>query len=142
MYTDPQDGMQAKFSMEFCVAVALRNAGVGLNDFTPAAVRNPRFRDLMPLVHRHPVDKQESEFPTRVEIVTKSGATHTIEVDAPKGRDDNPMSDAELWDKLKQCCRGILDDATAAALATALDRLDGGSAVADLMRPLRFNHES
>ncbi|MDX2144268.1 MAG: MmgE/PrpD family protein [Rhodospirillaceae bacterium] len=142
MYTDPQDGMQAKFSMEFCVAVALRNAGVGLNDFTPEAVRDPRFRELMTLVKRQPVDKQESEFPTRVEIVTRAGQTHMIDVDAPKGRDDNPMSDAELWDKLKQCCRGILDEPKTEALTKALDRLDSDQTISGLMNLLRFNPKS
>jgi 2-methylcitrate dehydratase PrpD len=118
----------------------MRNGGVGLNDFTPEAVRDPKFRGLMPLVKRHPVDKLESEFPTRVEIVMTSGATHTATVDAPKGRDDNPMTDAELWDKLKQCCRGVLSDTATTTLTTALERFDADGMVAELMAPLRFNH--
>jgi len=138
MYTNPTDGMQAKFSMEFCLAVALRNTGVGLNDFTPQAVADAKFRDLMPRVHRHPVDKLESEFPTRVEVVTTAGATHMIAVDAPKGRADNPLSDAELWDKLHQCCRGVMSDAAAQKLAAALDKIDGPQPVATLMNLLRF----
>jgi len=142
MYTDPQDGMQAKFSMEFCVAVALRNGGVGLTDFTPEAVRAPRFRSLMPLIHRHPVDKLESEFPTRVEITLRSGARHTTVIDAPKGRADNPMTDAELWDKLRQCCRGILSDETTDRLARALDGLNGPAPVNELMSVLRFRGSS
>jgi 2-methylcitrate dehydratase PrpD len=137
MYTDPRDGMQAKFSMEYCLAVALQNKGIGLNDFTPAAVVDPAFRAVMPLVHRHPVDKSESEFPTRVEITLKSGPVHTASVDAPKGRADNPLSDAELWDKLHQCCRGLLSPAVTKDLASALDQLTTARPVADLMKILR-----
>ena len=140
MYTDPQDGMQAKFSMEFCLAVALRNRAVGLNDFTPEAVRDPSFRGLMPLVRRHPVDKSESEFPTRVEIVLKSGGKLVAEINAPKGRDDNPMSDAELWDKLRQCCRGILDNAVTDRLTETLQALDSRQSIGALMTLLRFGN--
>ncbi|MBL8629262.1 MAG: MmgE/PrpD family protein [Rhodospirillaceae bacterium] len=138
MYTNPQDGMQAKFSMEYCVAVALRNCGVGLADFTPEAVASAKFRDLMPLVHRHPVDKLESEFPTRIEIKLKNATTHSIEIDAPKGRADNPMTDAELWDKLNQCCRGILDTGATQRVADALEKLDGPQPINVLMTNLRF----
>jgi 2-methylcitrate dehydratase PrpD len=138
MYTDPKDGMQAKFSMEYCVAVALENKGVGLADFEPAAISNPKFRALMPRVHRHPVDKSESEFPTRVALTLQSGDVRTIEIDAPKGRSDNPMTDAELWDKLAQCCRGILDTATTKRVSESLEQLDGAQSVDVLMAQLRF----
>ncbi|MBL8644669.1 MAG: MmgE/PrpD family protein [Rhodospirillaceae bacterium] len=141
MYTNPQDGMQAKFSMEFCLAVALLNRGVGLADFTPEAVNNANFRNLMPLVHRHPVDKLESEFPTRVEITLNSGVRCTAEVDAPKGRADNPMTDAELWDKLQQCCRGVLDDESTSRISDALNKLDGPQTINALMAALRFNQK-
>lgn len=139
MYVDPQTGAEAKFSMEYCLAVALRNGGIGLADFTPERVADPAFRSLMPLVHRIPVDKQESEFATRVDVVLKDGRTLTTTVDAPKGRADNPLSEAELWDKLRQCCRGVLDEAATATLIRALARLDELPSVADVMTPLRFD---
>ena len=142
MYTDPKDGMQAKFSMEYCVAVALQNKGIGLADFEPASITNAKFRALMPLVHRHPVDKSESEFPTRVELKLKSGDVRSIEIDAPKGRSDNPMTDTELWDKLAQCCRGILDTATVKRVSDALQQLDGPQSVDVLMAQLRFKQKS
>lgn len=138
MYTDPVDGMQAKFSMEFCVAVALCNCGVGLDDFSPRAVADEKFRKLMQLVHRHPVDKPESVFPTRVEMTLKSNTKHEISVDAPKGRADNPMTDDELWDKLRQCCRGVVDEATTQKIGAALSNLDGAQPVNALMSHLRF----
>jgi len=139
MHTNPQDGMQAKFSMEFCLAVALCNGGVGLSDFTPEAVADNRFRSIMPLIHRHPVDKSESEFPTRVEISLSSGGNYSITIDAPKGRADNPLSDDELCDKLRQCCRGVLDVARTQHLIEALNRIDGPQHIATLMALLRFN---
>lgn len=137
MYTDPADGLQAKFSMEFCVAVALRNGGVGLADFTPAAIADRKVRALMPRVHRHPADKAESEFPTRVEIALNDGRVLAATVDAPKGRADNPLTDAELWDKLRQCCRGVLPGAAAERLAAALGALDGDAPIGEVMAPLR-----
>jgi len=138
MYVNPSNGAEAKFSMEYCLAVALRNGSIGLADFTPGSVADASFRSLMPLVRRIPVDKQESEFPTRVDIALKDGRTLTTTVDAPKGRADNPLREVELWDKLRQCCRGVLDDDAVSSLTRELARLDEARSVADVMAPLRF----
>ena len=37
-YPDPEDEMQARFSMQYCVALALLKDRLELSDFTPAAV--------------------------------------------------------------------------------------------------------
>lgn len=138
MYTDPTSPAEAKFSMEFCVALALVTGGVGLGDFSSTAIDRPDVRAAMPRVIRYPVDKMESEFPTRVEVVLKTGTIRSISVAAPKGRTDNPLSEGDLWQKLNLCCRGMMDDGRAAQIERALRNLAGDAPVAELMAELRF----
>src|SRR5688500_325639 len=74
MYTDPKDPLQDKFSLEYCLAVALLSGDCRLADFEDeAAVMREAVRALYPRIHRHPVDKAEGEYPTEVEIELKDG---------------------------------------------------------------------
>ncbi len=50
MYTEPQNEMEARFSMNYCVALALRYGRLSLADFTPQGVMRSEVRRLMPLV--------------------------------------------------------------------------------------------
>ena len=43
----PATGLEAKFSMEYCIAAALADGRVGLATFTDDAVRRPDLRKLM-----------------------------------------------------------------------------------------------
>jgi len=50
MYPDPQNEMQARFSMPYCLSLALHSGRPTLSDFTPASVARPEIRRLMPLI--------------------------------------------------------------------------------------------
>ena len=138
MYTNPTTASEAKFSMEYCLAVALLRGGVGLMDFMPEALADPAVRAIMPKIDRRPVDKSESEYPTRIVIALASGDVHSIEVDAPKGRADNPLSEAELWQKFRLCCQGMFDAAQIDAITAALNDFAGPGAASALTASLRF----
>ncbi|MBM3515956.1 MAG: MmgE/PrpD family protein, partial [Alphaproteobacteria bacterium] len=138
MYTDPSTPAEAKFSMEYCAAVAIENGGIGLADFAQSALAAPRVRHTMTKVVRHPIDRPESEFPTKVEITLTSGQSVSVHIDAPKGRVDNPLSEEELWQKLRLCCRGTIEAGRAARIETSLRRIDGDEPIATLMSELRF----
>ena len=45
-YPEPQDEMQARFSMHYCVALALSQDRLNLSDFTPAMIARPQIRRL------------------------------------------------------------------------------------------------
>src|SRR5688572_14688403 len=59
MYTNPATALEAKFSLEYGVAVALVTGNCTLADFSDAAVRREEVRALFPRIRRHPVDKAE-----------------------------------------------------------------------------------
>jgi 2-methylcitrate dehydratase PrpD len=136
MYTDPKSAAEAKFSMEYCLAVALKQGAIGLADFTASALADRALRREMAKVARHPVDQPESRFPTRVDIVLTSGKILSATVDAPKGRADNPLTDDELWEKLRQCCRDAVDPEHAKRIERALRAFDDAPVTA-LMSELR-----
>jgi 2-methylcitrate dehydratase PrpD len=52
-YPSPTDAMQARFSMQYCLAVALEKGALTLADFTDAALDNPERQVLMRRISMH-----------------------------------------------------------------------------------------
>lgn len=128
-YAAPEDEMQARFSMHYCVALALLQDRLGLADFTPAAVTRPDVRALLGLTTMRARTPQEERaagerLPHRVTVTLASGTVLTAERAFAKGAIADPFSDADRRAKFADCCGSRLDAATTAALYTALDALD------------------
>lgn len=136
MYEEPADGLQAKFSLEHGLALILADGGAGLADFTDAAAARPELRALYPRIHRHPVDKAEGEYPTRVEAVLKDGRRFETAVAMPVGSLAAPFGWAEQWEKFDGCVAGCLGAARAGELRAALERLPELPSIAPVMNPL------
>lgn len=136
MYEDPQDGLQAKFSLEHGLALILVQDGASLADFTDEAAARPEVRRLYPRIRRHPVDKAEGEFPTEVEVVLKDGRRLETAVAMPVGSLTAPFSWADQWAKFDGCVGPVLPEARAAALREALERLPQLGSIAPVTEPL------
>lgn len=137
MYADPADGLQAKFSLEYGVAVTLVTGNATLADFTDAAAARAEIRALYPRIHRNPVDKAEGEFPTRVEVILKDGRTFDTAVPMPAGSLVAPFTMDQYWAKLDGCAAGLLAPDAHAALCDALADLPDLPSVASIMVALR-----
>lgn len=105
----PTTGTEAKFSLEYTLAVAWLRGAVTLQDFTDEALADPAVQTLMASVV-----VEESEVPpvgpeeytsgyTVVEVVLDDGATETARVDVTHGQNADPLTDAELRAKLHDC---------------------------------------
>lgn len=108
-YPDPQDEMQARFSMHYCVALALLQDRLSLADFTPAAVGRPEVRRLLPLTTMRSYDKSEEAAgrqPHRVTIRLKDGRLLKAERREAKGSVADPFDDADRKTKFADCCAG------------------------------------
>jgi 2-methylcitrate dehydratase PrpD len=138
MYTDPQDALQAKFSMEYGLAVALLTGNCALGDFTDEAAMCAEVRALYPLIRRVPVDKAEGEFPTEVEVRLKDGRSFETKVRMPAGSLAAPFTIDQHWAKFEGCTAGMLAAAEAEEIRAALEALPELPDLAPLMRPLRF----
>jgi 2-methylcitrate dehydratase PrpD len=136
MYETPDDALQAKFSLEYGVAVALLTGNCALADFTDEAARRPEVRALYPLIHRHPVEKAEGEFPTEVEVVLKDGRRFSTKVPMPVGSLAAPFTLDQVWAKFGGCAASLLPTPQVDALKSALAQMPQLAAIAPLMAPL------
>ncbi len=137
MHMNPQDGLQAKFSLEYGVAVALLTGAATLQDFTDAAVGRADIRAFLPRVHRHPVDKAEGEFPTEVEIVLQDGRVFQTAVAMPAGSLAAPFTLDQHWAKLDGCAAGFLAPDRIESLSRALAEFAELPSVAPLTEAIK-----
>ncbi|HUP98622.1 MAG TPA: MmgE/PrpD family protein, partial [Usitatibacter sp.] len=103
----PTNELQAKFSMEFCMAVLLLERKGGLEQFTDAVVNRPDVQEMIARVDFgvHPEAEAAGfdKMTTIVEIEMADGRVHRGRADFGKGSPANPMTDAELTEKFRQC---------------------------------------
>ena len=103
----PTDELQAKFSMEFCMAILLLERRAGLAQFTGEVVRRPDVQALLRKVdfgvHPEAEAAGSDKMTTIVEVQLDDGTVVRGAADFGKGSPANPMSDEELADKFRQC---------------------------------------
>lgn len=101
----PQTPYQAKFSIAYCVAVALLDGRAGLEQFTPERISDPAIARLLDrtrvtvaedLTARYP-----RAWPARLTIALESGETLSAEADYPRGNPENLVSTADLEAKFR-----------------------------------------
>ncbi|MEM1052179.1 MAG: MmgE/PrpD family protein [Pseudomonadota bacterium] len=139
MHENPQAPAEAKFSLEYSLAAALHAGEVGLSDYQAAALHRPAVRSLMPLITKDYVEKLESEFPTEVHIMLKDGRKVQTALAMPVGSKAQPMSDAQLWQKLETCLAAASGFASEALIAELQD-LDPAKPSRQLTAALQSQH--
>ncbi len=136
MYHDPQKPMQARFSMEFAVALGLVNGAATLADYEEGAIFKPEIRAAMQKATLESVDKLESEFPTEVIVTLTTGDVVETRVAMPIGSKANPLTDEQLLRKFRECAKPILGNRLEATEAAILN-LDSAAPVWELMQHFR-----
>jgi len=103
----PKTELQAKFSMEFCMAILLLERKAGLAEFTDEVVNRP---DVQAMIQRvdfgvHPEAEAAGydKMTTIVEIALTDGRKISGRADFGKGSPANPMSYEEVADKFREC---------------------------------------
>jgi len=125
----PRNELQAKFSMEFCMAILLIERKAGLEQFSDAVVNRPDVQALLQRVDFgvHP-DAEAAGFDkmtTIVEVEQDDGSTVKGSADFGKGSPANPMSDDELEKKFVECATwGGLDRSRARRIIDLAWRID------------------
>lgn len=103
----PTDELQAKFSMEFCMAILLLDRRAGLNEFTDATVHRKDVQDMIAKVdfgvHPEAEAAGYDKMTTIIEIALKDGGTIKGQADFGKGSPANPMSYDEVAAKFREC---------------------------------------
>jgi 2-methylcitrate dehydratase PrpD len=114
----PANELQAKFSMEFCMAILLIERRAGLAQFTDEVVNRPDVQALLRKVDFgvHPQAEAAGfdKMTTIIEVELDDGKMFKGQADFGKGSPVNPMSDRELEQKFFECAEwGGVDPATA-----------------------------
>jgi 2-methylcitrate dehydratase PrpD len=103
----PHTELQAKFSMEFCMAILLLERRAGLEQFTDEVVNRPDVQAMIAKIDfgMHPEAEAAGfdKMTTIIEVETDDGRVVKGAADFGKGSPVNPMSDDELSDKFRQC---------------------------------------
>ena len=103
----PKTGLQAKFSMEFCMAILLLDGKADQTQFTDAMVNRDDVQKMIERV-RFYVDPEAEKagydkMTTIIKITLKDGRTISGRADFGKGSPTNPMSYDEVAEKFQGC---------------------------------------
>jgi 2-methylcitrate dehydratase PrpD len=107
IHHQPTNELQAKFSMEFCMAILLLQRKAGLAEFTDKVVNRPDVKKMIAKVEFgvHPVAEAAGyeKMTTIIDIELAGGRKISGRADFGKGSPTNPMSDEELAGKFREC---------------------------------------
>ena len=141
----PRSPYQAKFSMAYCVAAALLEGRVGLEQFAPErfgpqGVRDPAIATLLQRTCVRVADdltqKYPAAWPARVTLTVAHDSVSQGASDVPKGHPENPVSTCQLEDKLVELVSSRIGRGTADAALRALHALEACPDMAELFRDL------
>lgn len=106
---DPQSGLDAKFSVQYCLARALLAGRIVLEDFEGAAFRDPATRALMSRIEAAPHPEGGEALGAEVRVTFDDGRTIGQRVAAALGRGpDNPLPPGALSAKFVNCAARAL----------------------------------
>ena len=108
----PTTGLEAKFSMEFAVAILLVDGKAGLGQFTDASVQRPEVQNMIARVTfradpeydrlgREGAFQAVLEEPMGIRVYMKDGRVLTMRTEPAKGSPRNPMTYEEVADKFR-----------------------------------------
>jgi 2-methylcitrate dehydratase PrpD len=137
----PTNELQAKFSMEFCMAILLLERKAGLAEFTNKVVNSPKARQMIEKIEFgvHPVAEAAGyeKMTTMIDIELADGRKISGRADFGKGSPVNPMSDAELAAKFHECAAwGKLPKASADRVVGMVFNLEKLKSIRELTRLL------
>ncbi len=107
LHHHPTTGLQAKFSMEFGIAILLLERKAGLAEYTDATVQRPDVQEMVRRVNFY-VDPEAEQsgldkMTSIVKVHLKDGRVLTGRAQFAKGSPANPMSYDEVAEKFRGC---------------------------------------
>jgi len=103
----PEDELQAKFSMEFCMAILLLDGRANLPEFTDETVRRPDVKKMIERINFHIHPEAEAagyaKMTTIIDIHLQDGRTISGQADFGKGSPADPLSYDEVSEKFRGC---------------------------------------
>jgi 2-methylcitrate dehydratase PrpD len=137
----PVNELQAKFSMEFCMAILLLERKAGLAEFTDKVVNRPNVKKMIEKVdfgvHPEAEAAGYEKMTTIIDIELADGRKISGRADFGKGSPVNPMSDEELAGKFRECAAwGKASKANADKIVDRVFNLEKLKSIRELTRLL------
>jgi 2-methylcitrate dehydratase PrpD len=142
IHHQPKNELQAKFSMEFCMAILLLERRAGLQEYTDEVVNRADVQAMIKKVDFgvHPEAEAAGfdKMTTIIEVELADGKVLKTQADFGKGSPANPMSDEELSEKFRECASwGGVDPARAGQILKLVWDIERLGDVNELTRLLR-----
>src|SRR6266581_628947 len=107
LHHQPKTGLEAKFSMEFCLAILLLRGKAGLGEFTDQVVQRAEVHDMIRRVHFYVDEEAEKEgydkMTSLLKVHLKDGRVIIGRADFGKGSPADPMTFREAAVKFQGC---------------------------------------
>lgn len=141
IHADPENELQAKFSIEFCLAAVLRSRTPGVQEFSDEYVTADRTRAAMERVERdfeeNIFDGEFAGYGARVRVETVDGTEHVREEQRAPGSPSNPISEERLVQKFNDCVEPVLGDNARRRALEAIETLEDDGSLRKLTAAVR-----
>jgi 2-methylcitrate dehydratase PrpD len=125
---DPKSGLDAKFSVQYCLARATLQGQIRLEDFEAGAYDDPTVRALMSRIHADA--RSDEALGAEVRVTLEGGEVLTKKVGAALGRGpDNPLPQGALALKFVNCAGRALPQDAVVRLQEMLDGFEAQASV-------------
>ena len=145
LYPRPKTALEAKFSMEFSLAVAAVEGQAGLCQYDDKWVKDPRVLALLERIvfqSRADLEPDISADAVPAEITVHArGKVFSRKVLVPSGDPRNPMTIDERREKFMGCLSGIYSVEDARLMFDNFECLEEFASLDGLMQPLRAAHK-
>lgn len=135
----PTTGNQAKFSMEYCLAVALLDGDCGTRQFKADRVSEPAVQALLRRVQTSvdpAIAYRNGVYPGTVRITLVDGTVYTEHAEEATGHPDRPMTRGQLARKFLACSTDVIGAERAQSAFEFLCRIHQCPDVGTLSRAL------
>ncbi len=136
----PTTVAEARFSMEYALAVAVVYGKAGLAQYTPEAMNDVRVKRLVPRISME-IDSELAALgfigtaPAKLRITLEDGRTLEGRCDLATGNPEKPLSDSDLTSKFMECASRVLEPTRSRKLLDmlfSLDEIEDINLIADL----------
>ena len=121
---EPQTGLEAKFSIQYCLAMALQEGKVMINSFDDSKVKGPSLNDLMKKVKLVSEESYSKTRTSKVIIRFKNGKTIQERINLLEVFSDRKREKADAVQKFKDIAYPFMHKERADQIIESVDSLD------------------
>jgi 2-methylcitrate dehydratase PrpD len=134
---DPQSDLDAKFSVQYTLARALKDRTVKLEHFEGSNWQDPATRAILPKIHAAPYSTEQfpadNHFGAEVKVTLTDGRVVSTKTDQALGRSvDKPLPADRLKDKFDNCAARAMSVDNVARLYAAIQDFENAQDVREI----------